>query len=439
MRSLSVYCESYGCQMNAYDTEVIASLMADRGHVMVAEPEGADVIVVNTCSVRDHAEQRVIGRLFDLSRHHGAMLVICGCMAQRLGRAVFDVVPAVRLIAGTDSYRELPGAIEEAVETGGRSVLLADDRRSMYELGPASFAGRPSRYVAIMRGCENYCSYCIVPYVRGAVRSRSPDSVLAEIGSLVEGGAKEVTLLGQNVMAYHGGQIDFVRLVKRILGETAIRRVRFMTSHPRDILEEVFELMAREERFCSHVHLPVQSGSNRILAAMNRGYTREQYLDVIRSARSLVPDIAISTDMIVGFPSETETDFRQTLDLVREVSFDSAFTFRYSPRDGTAASTIPDDVSPEIKRERLATLNAAVQRERARLLKAQLGREVEILLDGVVRKGEHRFWKGRTSHFRNVIIADDTFKDGDIARVVLRRVTNGTFEGEVVKTGRTNG
>jgi tRNA-2-methylthio-N6-dimethylallyladenosine synthase len=438
MKPLTVYCESYGCQMNAYDTEVIASLMEERGHTSASSPDRADVIIVNTCSVREHAEQRVLGRLLDLSRHRDAVLVVCGCMAQRMGHRLFDLVPSVRGIAGTDRYAALPEAIAEAAETGSRFSLVEMDDATTYELLPAGFTGPVSRYVSITRGCENYCSYCIVPYLRGKVRSRAAASVVEEVASLVAHGAKEITLLGQNVIAYRDDRTDFLGLVNRILDTTEIRRIRFLTSHPRDITVDVFKLMARDERFCSHIHLPVQSGSTRILEAMNRGYTREKYLATVHAAREAVRDIAITTDIIVGFPSESQADFRATLDLVHEASFDSAFTFAYSPRSGTAAGSLPDDVPPDVKKERLHVLNDAVQDERERVLRLQLGAEVEILLDGAVQKGEHRFWKGRTPQFRNVIIADDTVREGDIVRVVLRRIVNFTFEGELVERRHAN-
>jgi tRNA-2-methylthio-N6-dimethylallyladenosine synthase len=431
MNPLRVYCESFGCQMNAYDTDVIESILEERGHAIVRTPDAADCIIVNTCSVRDHAEQRAIGRLLDLSRHRDAVLVVCGCMAQRLGSALFDLVPAVRIVAGTDSYALLPDAIAAAVREGGRFAFLEMDEAGAYE-GPASKAnGGVSRYVSITKGCENYCSYCIVPYLRGKVRSRSADSIIRETSSVVAGGAKEVTLLGQNVIAYRDGGIDFCGLAGRILAETEVSRLRFLTSHPRDVDAAVFELMAVEKRFCSHIHLPVQAGSDRILAAMNRGYTRETYLGKLREARRIVPGIAVTTDIIVGFPSETDDEFGQTLDLVREARFDAAFTFQYSPRSGTAASAMSDDVSAGKKKERLLALNGVVQEERARILQAQLGNRAEILLDGAAQKGEYRPLKGRTAEFRNVLVPPDGLKDGDIVPVVLKRLVNFTFEGEL--------
>ena len=416
--------------MNAYDTGVIVSLLEKRGHAIVRSPEEADCIIVNTCSVREHAEQRAIGRLRDLSRHRDAVIVVCGCMAQRLGTALFDLVPAVKIVAGTDSYARVADAIVSTVDSGGRIALLeADDEAACEPVGTGR-KGPVSRYVSITRGCENYCSYCIVPYLRGKVRSRDAGSIVREISALMDGGAREVTLLGQNVIAYRHDFVDFTGLVRRILDGTAVPRLRFLTSHPRDISTDVFEIMARDKRLCSHIHLPVQSGSDRILDAMNRGYTRERYLNAVRTARAIVPGIGITTDIIVGFPSETEADFRETLDLVHKARFDSAFTFQYSPRSGTAASERPDDVPAGIKKKRLHALNAAVQEERANILRAQIGAEAEILLDGAVQKGEYRFLKGRTPQFRNVLVPCGDLKEGDIVRVVLRRLVNFTFEGD---------
>jgi tRNA-2-methylthio-N6-dimethylallyladenosine synthase len=431
MRALKIYCESFGCQMNVYDSERIVSLLEKRGHSIVGSPEAADCIVVNTCSVREHAEQRALGRLRDLSRHHGATIVVCGCMAQRLGTTLFDLVPAVRIVAGTSAYGLLPDAIMEAVESGGRLALLAGSADDYPVSGASGREGRVSRYVAIVKGCENYCSYCIVPYLRGSVQSRGAESILEEIALLVDRGAREVTLLGQNVIAYRHGATGFTGLAKRVLEETGVRRLRFLTSHPRDIGADVFELMASNRRFCSHIHLPVQAGSNRILAAMNRGYTRERYLEKVREARSIVPEIAITTDIIVGFPSETDADFRETLDIIREARFDAAFTFQYSPRSGTAASLLTDDVPPELKRERLRLLNAAVQEVRGAILRTQLGADAEILLDGAVQKGEYGFLKGRTPQFRNVLVPGGHVQEGDIVHVLLKRLVNFTFEGEV--------
>jgi tRNA-2-methylthio-N6-dimethylallyladenosine synthase len=431
MSSLTVYCESFGCQMNAYDSEIITSLLEYRGHRIVESPADADVIIVNTCSVRAHAEERAIGRLHDLSRHAGAALVVCGCMAQRLGTALFDKLPGLRGVAGPESYDRLPAAIEEASSSGARFALLEASGTTTYALPKDAAGGGVSRYLAITMGCDNYCSYCIVPFLRGPVRSKAPETIAAEAAALCERGAREITLLGQNVIAYHHGETDFVSLVERILAESPVARLRFMTSHPKDTTARIFELMARERRVCPHLHLPIQSGSDRILGLMNRTYTRERYQEIVRDARAIVPDLALTSDVIVGFPTETEHDFQETLDAVEMARFDAAFTFKYSPREGTVAAKLDDDVTPEVKRERLRVLNDVVTSVRADILASQLGTRTEILLDGEVQKGEHRFRNGRTPHFRNVIVAGGDLKDGDIAPVTLKRLVNFTFEGDV--------
>ncbi len=441
MTPLRVYCESFGCQMNAYDTDAIASRLAARGDTIVTDPADAECIVVNTCSVRDHAERRAIGRLLDLSRHRDAVIVVCGCMAQRLGESLFDLAPAVRIVAGPDSYELLPDAIAAAIRGEGRFSFLETDDGQVPEAPAPHSAGGVSRYVSITKGCENFCSYCIVPFLRGRVRSKAADAIVREVAAAVAAGAREVTLLGQNVIAYRDGGIGFVGLAARILDETEVGRLRFLTSHPRDVDASVFELMSRDGRFCPHIHLPAQAGSNRILAAMNRGYTREVYLEKLREARRIVPGLAVTTDLIVGFPSETNEEFMQTLDLVREAHFDAAFTFQYSPRVGTAACGMSDDVSAGEKKERLLALNALVQEERGNILRAQLGLRAEILLDGTAQKGEYRFRKGRTPEFRNVLVTPAEWRDGDIVPVILKRLVNFTFEGEAaaVDSSRAGG
>jgi len=431
MSSLTVYCESFGCQMNAYDSEIIASLLEYRGHRVVSSPAEAAVIIVNTCSVREHAEERAIGRLHDLSRHAGAALVVCGCMAERLGIALFEMIPGLRGVAGPQSYDRLPAAIEETAASGGRFALLDGRGATTYALNPAAAGRGVSRYLAITMGCDNYCSYCVVPFLRGPVRSKPPETITAEAAALCGGGAREITLLGQNVIAYRHGETDFIALVERILNETEVGRLRFMTSHPKDTTPRIFELMARENRVCPHIHLPIQSGSNRILGLMNRAYTKERYLAIVREARAIVPDLAVTSDIIVGFPTETPRDFDETLEAVAAARFDAAFTFKYSPRDGTAAAKLADDVSPECKRDRLRILNERVTAMRADILGSQVGRHTEILLDGAVQKGEHRFRKGRTPHFRNAIVASGGLKDGEIVPVTLKRLLNFTFEADV--------
>ncbi len=430
MKKLSAHLESFGCQMNAYDTEVIASMLEEEGFRTCNNPRDADVIIVNTCSVRKHAEDRAIGRLHELSRHRDAILVVCGCMAQRMAANLFSLVPTLRIVSGTTSYDGLPDAIRESIKTGKRFCLIEHDSEVTYSLKHVRRHGSPSRYLSVTRGCDNYCSYCIVPYLRGNVRSKDPDSIINEIGEMIESGIKEITLLGQNVMAYRHGTTGFIALLERVLDETAIERIRFLTSHPRDVNPALFRLIAEHERICPHIHLPVQSGSNRILELMRRGYTRERYLEIIHGSRLIRPDLAITTDIIVGFPTESESEFKETLDIVERSSFDSVFTFKYSPREGTAAVEMSDDVPLEKKKERLAVLNGLVGKTRKRILEEQLGSVTEILLDGQVQKGENQFWKGRTPHFRNVLISGDRLDTGDFVRVRLTDIRNYTLIGE---------
>ncbi len=429
-----VYLESFGCQMNAFDSEVLESLLEEDGFSITQDPSDANAIIVITCSVRENAERRAIGRLNDLSRHKGAILAVCGCMAQRLGEKLFDLVPALEIVAGPDSYSMLPSTISKAIAGEDRKILVETDSSVTYRLRKVT-GSSPSRYLSITRGCENYCSYCIVPFVRGSVRSKEAGAVIEDLRILAASGAKEITLLGQNVMAYQSGDCGFVELLYRILEETDIYRIRFLTTHPRDVNEGIFKLMAENGRICPHIHLPFQSGSDRILSAMNRGYTRSEYLDIISMARELRPDIAFTTDIIVGFPGENDADFEETLDIVEKVRFDSAFTFKYSPREGTRAAELDNHVPAEVKKSRLEALNNTIQSIRKEIMTECIGSIEEILLDARVKKGENHFLKGRTPHFRNVLLGTDNGNPGDIFSVVLKELRNFTFIGEEI-TGR---
>ena len=426
---LKVYLESFGCQMNVFDTAVIESALGKSGFENVSRPELADVILVNTCAVREHAEQRAIGRINDLSRHDKAVLVVCGCMAQRLGDRLRDLAPGVGIIAGPDTYRDLPAAIRSCCYDRVARTFLRRDPGVTYEL-VESKSDSPKKYLSITRGCDSFCSYCIVPYVRGPVRSKDIRTVLGEMRILEAAGAKEVTLLGQNVMSYRSAKDDFSSLLRNILRRTAIPRIRFLTTHPRDLDTEIFSIMSENARVCPHLHLPLQSGSDDVLRRMNRGYTGEQYVELVERARSIIPDLALSTDIIVGFPGESAGDFDATLEVVERVRFESAFTFRYSPRAGTISATWPDDVPDEVKRSRLETLNASLRRIRQGILRGLLGRREEILLDGTVQKGDDLFLKGRTPHFRNVLVAPAGLRVGESPTVVLKELRNHTFIGE---------
>jgi len=435
MNGKKVYFESFGCQMNAYDTEVLISKLLARGFSKVDKPENADVIVVNTCSVREHAESRAIGRLHELSRLQGSLTVVCGCMAQRMKDKLWKEIPSIDIIAGTESYNELPDEIESALISSQHKSLIASlNSKDTYCIeNGVKVSSKISRYLSITRGCNNYCSYCIVPYLRGKVRSKPPEVILRELKQVESEGAKEITLLGQNVSSYKYNGISFTDLLAIILKETVLKRIRFVTTHPGDVDFRIFELMASDRRLCPHIHLPIQSGSNRILEKMKRGYTVEHYLSIVQKAREIIPDIAFSTDIIVGFPGESEEDFKRTLEIIETVRFDSAFTFKYSPREGTMAFRMKDDVPLEVKKERLQRLNEKVQSIRKNILESLIGREDEILLDGTVKKGENQLLKGRTPHFRNVLLFDqDEKKIGSTVRVKLKELKGFTFFAEIL-------
>ena len=384
-----VYVETYGCQMNVADTELILGLLGREGYVQAEGPEGADVILVNTCAVRDHAEQRVIGRVGELKRHKrpGDVLGVLGCMAQRLGARLLERTPHVDLVVGPDGYRGLPELIA-AARAGDRTAEVAFKGWEHYEdVAPARPASEASAFVTVQRGCDYRCTFCVVPMTRGPERSRKLDDVLREVEGLAAHGVSEVTLLGQTVNSYHDGRVDFADLLRATGGVAGIRRLRFTSPHPNDFSDRVIAAMAEVPAVCEHVHLPAQSGSSQVLKRMLRRYTREQYLDCVARLRRAIPEIAISTDIIVGFPGETDADFAETETLVREVGFDDAYTFKYSPRDGTAALKIRDHVPDAVAGGRLERLIAAVRDVARRKNAGLVGSTHEVLVEKQARRG----------------------------------------------------
>ncbi len=394
-----VYVETYGCQMNVADTELILGLLGRDGYVPVEGPEGADVILVNTCAVRDHAERRVIGRVGELKRYKrpGDVLGVVGCMAQRLGTTLLERTPHVDLVVGPDGYRALPELIA-AARTGERTADVAFKAWEHYEdVDPVRPSTGPSAFVTVQRGCDYKCTFCVVPMTRGPERSRTLDDVVREVEGLAAHGVTEVTLLGQTVNSYHDGRFDFADLLRAVGGVAGIRRVRFTSPHPNDFSDRVIEAMAEVPAVCEHVHLPVQSGSSRVLKRMLRRYTREQYLECVARLRRAVPGIALTTDIIVGFPGETEADFAETESLVRAVGFDDAYTFKYSPRDGTAALKIRDHVPDEVAGERLEQLIATVRDGARRKNVGLVGTTHEVLVEKQARRGDLLQTRTRTN------------------------------------------
>ncbi len=432
MKSRRFYIETYGCQMNQADSEVISSILLDAGY-QPAQAEEADIILLNTCAVREHAEQRVLGRIGQLhrlkSRKPGLILAVVGCMAQRLGRGLMEENPYINLVAGPDNYRQLPQMIE-ASGNGHPFVKTELAPQETYSNITPCRQNRITAWVPIMRGCNNFCSYCVVPYVRGRERSIPHPFILKQVSQLAEQGYKEVTLLGQNVNSYRDGQVDFARLLRLIDQNTEIPRLRFLSPHPKDMSERVLAVMAEGKSICEHLHLPLQSGSTKILQRMRRGYTAEQFLDLVDRARKTIRGLALSTDIIVGFPGEREEDFQETLNLVKEIQFDSAFTYRYSPRRGTQAFDLPDDVPPEEKRQRLERLISLQRQIMAEKHKRLVGSHLEVLVERRNRRGA---LLGRTRTDKPVALEDGrALALGDIVEVEIVGATSATLVGKVL-------
>jgi tRNA-2-methylthio-N6-dimethylallyladenosine synthase len=430
----TVYVETYGCQMNVSDSELMLGSLTSIGYDPVDAPEGADVILVNTCAIRDHAEQRVIGRLGELKRHMkpDTVLGVTGCMAQRLGPRLLDRAKHVDLVIGPDGYRALPSLIEGA-HNGRRAAEVDFDLEEHYEdVAPRRF-DRVRAWIPVQRGCDYKCTYCIVPTTRGPERSRQLADVVREVQRVVDEGITEVTLLGQTVNSYHDGAHDFADLLRAVGAVPGVRRVRFTSPHPNDFSDRVIRAMAEVEAVCEHVHLPMQSGSTRTLKRMLRRYTREQYFECAGRLRDAIPGLSLTTDIIVGFPGEGDEDFEETLSAVRELAFDDAFTFKFSPREGTPATRLPAEltVTDDVASDRLGRLIAAVrQGARARNL-TLLGTRHEVLVEKVSRRGE--LLQGRTREHRTVLIPGDESLIGSYLTVELTGTTGSTFTGLVVR------
>jgi tRNA-2-methylthio-N6-dimethylallyladenosine synthase len=426
-----VYIETYGCQMNVADTELIFGLLGREGYVRTEQPAEADVMLVNTCAVRDNAEQRVIGRVGELQRHKraGGVLGVVGCMAQRLGPMLLEQVPRVDLVVGPDGYRNL-GQLIGIAESGQRMTDTEFRSWEHYEDVPPVREKGPTAFVTVQRGCDYRCTFCIVPYTRGPERSRRLADVVREVQELAEQGTSEVTLLGQTVNSYHDGEHDFAELLLAVGAVDGIRRVRFTSPYPTDFTSRVVEAMATSDAVCEHVHLPVQSGSNAVLKRMVRRYTRERYLEVVAALRAAIPGITFSTDIIVGFPGETEAQFQETLSLITDADFDDAYTFKYSVRDGTPAVRLHDHVADEVASERLERLIEAVRRNARRKSLARVGEVHEVLVERRAKRGELMLARTRTNHLVLVDLPSESV--GEYHRVRLTGTTGSTFTGTVV-------
>ena len=430
----TVYIETYGCQMNVSDSELMLGKLVAEGYAAVDTPDEADVILVNTCAIREHAEQRVLGRLGELKRNmkKGAIVGVTGCMAQRLGPKILTQAKHVSLVVGPDGYRALPQLVQRAHE-GERAVQTSFDLEEHYEdFVPRRF-DKVKAWIPVQRGCNYKCTYCIVPFTRGAERSRRLDDVVREAEQVVADGISEITLLGQTVNSYFDGTHEFGALLRAVGAVAGVRRLRFTSPHPNDFSSTVLDAMAQVPAVCEHVHLPLQSGSNAVLKHMSRRYTRDGYLDCVARLRARIPNVALTTDVIVGFPGETDEDFAETLAVVREVGFDEAFTFKFSPRDGTPATRMPNawQVPDEVAAQRLELLIAEIRRgARERNLRL-LGQRREVLVEKVAKRGD--LLQGRSRDNKTILLPGGEELIGQYFTVELTGTTGSTFTGAVVK------
>ena len=435
-----LYIETYGCQMNVNDSEVVLSIMQDAGYRYTEHLDEADVILINTCSVRDNAEQRIFGRLreFKPYKQKKELLIgVIGCMAERLRERLIEQEHLVDIVAGPDAYRDLPRLVRQA-GTGAKAVnVLLSQEETYADISPVRLdKNGVSAFISIMRGCNNMCSYCVVPYTRGAERSRNPQTILREARELFEAGYREVTLLGQNVNSYRwnesGTTTDFAALLGAVAEIDPLLRVRFSTSHPKDLSDEVLHTMAAHPNLCRAIHLPAQSGSTRMLEIMNRKYTREWYLDRITAIRRILPDCAISTDLIAGFCTETEEDHRETLSLMEEVGYEFAFMFKYSERPGTkAARHMKDDVPEAVKTARLTQIIDLQNQLSLRSNKRDVGQVFEVLVEGTSKRSADQLF-GRTSQNKVVVFDRKEHRIGEYAMVRITGCTSATLFGEAI-------
>lgn len=441
MKKNFVYIETYGCQMNVADTEIVQGILNSNGYEMTEELQKADVVLLNTCSIRDNAEQRIYGRLGNLknlkSQKPNMIVGILGCMAERLRKNLIEEKKIVDLVVGPDEYRRLPEFIDVAFG-GEKGIGVKLSRTETYDdIIPYREEGLLA-WISVMRGCDKFCTFCVVPFTRGRERSRSLKSIVEEIHVLSERGFKEVTLLGQNVNSYLDEENDFADLLSAAAMVDEKMRVRFTTSHPQDLSEKLLHTIANHENICKYIHLPVQSGSNRILELMNRTYTIEHYLNLIDKARKIIPNVSFSTDIIAGFPTETWEDHLATIDVVKNVRYDGAYMFKYSAREGTKAYQFEDDVPDSVKTKRLQEIISLQQEISYEINKGLIGTKEIVLVEGKSKKSD-LFFSGRTDSNKIVILpASDEIREGDYVEVIINRATSATLFGDVVGAKQSN-
>lgn len=439
-RGFQYYIESYGCQMNDHDAEKLSGMLQTCGFSPAPSKEEATLLLFNTCCVREHAEKRVFGNIGALKKRKedepGLLIGVCGCMMQQreVAERLFKRFPFVDLVFGIHELHHFPLLLSRTL-AGERVFSVRESDGEIAEGLPVVRGGSFSTFVTIMYGCNNFCSYCIVPYVRGRERSRAPENIVAEVRSLAERCFREITLLGQNVnsYAYADDGVDFPELLRRVSTVEGIERIRFMTSHPKDLSPRLIEAMATLPKVCNHIHLPVQSGSNRILSEMNRRYTREKYLGLVEDIRAAVDGVELTTDIIVGFPGETEEDFEETLALVRQVGFSAAYTFMYSPRLGTRAAEMENQVPEEVKKDRLLRLNACSAEQLKVGNQKYIGQEGTVLVEGCDRREKAPMAYGKLTNFKMVYFPGDAGLIGSMRHVRITGIQNNSLIGELVE------
>jgi len=462
------FVETYGCQMNVSDSEIVTALLQKEGYQSSSSPAEADVILINTCAIRENAEDRVRTRIRDFKsakkQNPGMIIGVLGCMAERMKTKLLEEENLVDMVVGPDAYRSLPSLIND-LEEGGKAVNVLLSREETYaDVNPVRLSGNGiTAFISIMRGCDNMCSFCVVPFTRGRERSRDPETIVNEARLLFEEGYREVTLLGQNVDSYQwfgGGPkkdlekviaenknreiVNFASLLEKVARISPLLRIRFSTSNPQDMTDEVLHVIAKYHNICKYVHLPMQSGSSRVLEMMNRGYNREKYLQRIKAIRTIIPGCGISTDIIAGFCSETEEEHRETISLLEEVKFDYAYTFAYSERPGTpAAKKFKDDVPEEVKSKRMQEILALQRRQSLESNKEDIGKEFEVLIEGYSKHSRRNHLStnshkpiaelmGRNTQNKAIVFTSEKYKPGDYVHVRITKCTSGTLLGEVI-------
>jgi len=425
-----VYIETYGCAMNFSDTEIVLSVLSEFGYNETEDIKESDVILLNTCSIRENAETRIYNRLKHLSAHKKKnpykVIGILGCMAERLRHDLMEKEKFVDLIVGPDEYRKIPHLIDSLIETGEKGVAVQLSKVETYDdIIPIRKEGIIS-WISVMRGCDKFCTFCVVPFTRGRERSRKVDSIVNEAKMLFDEGIKDVTLLGQNVNSFNDDGDDFADLLRKVAKAVPEMRFRYSTSHPYDCSKKLIETMAEHDNICNYLHLPVQSGSERVLKLMNRLYTIEQYMKIMNYAKELMPDIGLSTDIITGFPTESDEDHKMTLNLLEEVEYDGAYTFAYSPRENTKSYRMPDDVPYEVKTQRLDEIIHIQRKVSANIYKNMVGKTKNILIESVSKKSDD-YLMGRTDCNKSVILPREKNKIGDVVSVKIVKSNSATL------------